>query len=84
VRILNIVNSLDTPVCQVETRRWDEIGRALSDDVVLYTISMDLPIEHVEYVRDQMTEPDYDLVVEAARELRVLFREGTEKSRSEG
>jgi thiol peroxidase len=25
VRILNIVNSLDTPVCQVETRRWDEI-----------------------------------------------------------
>jgi hypothetical protein len=41
-------------------------------------------IEHVEYVRDQMTEPDYDLAVEAARELRVVFRGGTEKSRSEG
>ncbi len=43
VRILNIVNSLDTPVCQVETRRWDAAARSLPRDVALYTVSMDLP-----------------------------------------
>src|SRR6266852_7066610 len=43
VRLLNIVNSLDTPVCQVETRRWDSAARSLPRDVALYTVSMDLP-----------------------------------------
>ena len=43
VRVLNIVNSLDTPVCQVETRRWDVVARDLGSDVVLFTVSMDLP-----------------------------------------
>jgi thiol peroxidase len=43
VRLLNVVNSLDTPVCRVETRRWEELGRALPAGVRLYTISMDLP-----------------------------------------
>ena len=43
IRLLNIVNSLDTPVCHVETQRWESIRVALPQDVVLYTISMDLP-----------------------------------------
>jgi thiol peroxidase len=43
VRLLNIVNSLDTPVCEVETRRWEGLRSGLPADVVLYTISMDLP-----------------------------------------
>jgi thioredoxin-dependent peroxiredoxin len=44
VRLLNIVNSLDTPVCHVETKRWENIRADLpSDDVVVYTVSMDLP-----------------------------------------
>ena len=42
VRLLNIVNSLDTPVCEVETRRWERLRGGLPD-VVLYTVSMDLP-----------------------------------------
>ena len=25
VRLLNVINSIDTPVCHVETRRWDEM-----------------------------------------------------------
>ncbi len=25
VRLLNVVNSLDTPVCQFETRKWDQM-----------------------------------------------------------
>lgn len=42
-RLLNVVNSLDTPVCQVETRRWDALRDDLPPGVVVYTISMDLP-----------------------------------------
>lgn len=43
VRLLNVINSLDTPVCHVETRRWDAARADLPPDVTLYTISMDLP-----------------------------------------
>ncbi len=43
VRLLNVVNSLDTPVCHVETRRWDGLRAQLPDHVVVQTISMDLP-----------------------------------------
>jgi thioredoxin-dependent peroxiredoxin len=43
VRVLNVVNSLDTPVCHVETRRWDGLRANLPAGVVLYTVSMDLP-----------------------------------------
>ena len=120
VRLLNVVNSLDTPVCHVETRRWEELrGGGLPAGARVYTISMDLPfaqarwqaaervehqslsahkdegfgrdygvlikewrllqravfvvdragkVAHVEYVADQMTEPDYGAAVEAARQ----------------
>ncbi len=43
VRLLNVVNSVDTPVCHIETRRWDGLRADLPDEVVLFTISMDLP-----------------------------------------
>ena len=43
VRLLNVVNSMDTPVCQVETRCWEGKLPELPPGVVLYTISMDLP-----------------------------------------
>jgi thiol peroxidase len=43
VCILSSVPSLDTPVCDMETRRFnDEAGR-LGDNVEILTISMDLP-----------------------------------------
>ena len=43
VCIVSSVPSLDTPVCDMETRRFnDEAGR-LADDVEILTISMDLP-----------------------------------------
>jgi thiol peroxidase len=38
VRLLNVVNSLDTPVCQVETRRWEQLSRELSADVCVYSM----------------------------------------------
>jgi thiol peroxidase len=44
VRILHVVNSLDTPVCHTGAHRWDKLRAAeLPADVVLYTVSMDLP-----------------------------------------
>jgi thiol peroxidase len=43
VRLLNVINSIDTPVCHIETRRWDQLRADLPPDVTVYTISMDLP-----------------------------------------
>ncbi|MGN6564149.1 MAG: thiol peroxidase [Thermomicrobiales bacterium] len=43
VRLLNVVNSLDTPVCHVETRQWERLRGDLPSGVTVYTISMDLP-----------------------------------------
>src|SRR5258708_38755378 len=54
VRILNIVNSLDPPVCQVETRRWDAALRDLPD-IVLFTVSMDLPFAQARWCGAERT-----------------------------
>ncbi len=43
VVILASVPSLDTPVCDVETRRFNTEAAALGDEVVIVTVSMDLP-----------------------------------------
>ncbi len=43
VRIVSSVPSLDTPVCDTETRRFNEEAVKLGSDVALLTISMDLP-----------------------------------------
>lgn len=49
VRLLNVVNSLDTPVCHVETRRWEELRADLPAEVRIYTVSMDLPFAQVRW-----------------------------------
>jgi thiol peroxidase len=43
VCIISTVPSLDTPVCDMETRRFNEEAGKLGDNVVILTISMDLP-----------------------------------------
>jgi thiol peroxidase len=43
VCILSSVPSLDTPVCDMETRRFNDEAGALGDKVEILTISMDLP-----------------------------------------
>lgn len=43
VVIISAVPSLDTPVCDMETRRFNAEAAKLSADVVVLTISMDLP-----------------------------------------
>ena len=43
VRIIAYVPSLDTPVCDMETRRFNEEAGRLGDGLVVLTVSMDLP-----------------------------------------
>ena len=118
VRLLSVVNSLERPVCQVVTRRWEALRAALPPDTCIYTVSMDTPqvqaswqdrtgvlhqalsahhsvqfgqdygvwlkqwhllqrsvvvidrtdrIVYVEYVTDQMNEPDYTAAIRAVQ-----------------
>lgn len=118
VRLLHVVNSLDTPVCDLGAHRFERAVAELPPNVDVYTVSMDLPfaqlrwrsaegvshgalsshrseafgraygvllqewrllersvfvidgdgrLTHVEYVPDQLAEPDYDAALAAAR-----------------
>ncbi|MEI9813821.1 MAG: thiol peroxidase [Acidobacteriota bacterium] len=62
VRIFSVVPSLDTPVCDMQTKRFnDEAGK--SGEITIYTVSMDLPfaqkrwcgafgVDHVKMISD--------------------------------
>jgi len=43
VCLISSVPSLDTSVCDIETKTFNEKAKALKDNVVVLTISMDLP-----------------------------------------
>jgi thioredoxin-dependent peroxiredoxin len=43
VLVLSIVPSIDTGVCQAQTRKFNETAGTLAGDVVILTVSMDLP-----------------------------------------
>lgn len=43
VRIISVVPSLDTGVCDTQTRKFNEAASGLGDHVVVLTISADLP-----------------------------------------
>lgn len=43
VLVIAAVPSLDTPVCDMETRRFNNEAAALGDDVKILAVSMDLP-----------------------------------------
>ncbi len=43
VCIISAVPSLDTPVCDLETRRFEKEAAGLGPDVVIVTVSTDLP-----------------------------------------
>ncbi len=118
VRLLNVVNSLERPVCQRATRQWEALCPALPPNAYIYTVSMDSPqmqarwqdttgvlhqvlsaqrseqfgqdygvwlkqwrllqrsvfvidrndrIVYVEYVADQLREPDYAAAMQAVQ-----------------
>ncbi|MCK4341056.1 MAG: thiol peroxidase [Phycisphaerae bacterium] len=43
VRVLSVAPSLDTPVCAAQTRTFNKEAVGLSDDVVILSVSLDLP-----------------------------------------
>ncbi|MSR78007.1 MAG: thiol peroxidase, partial [Candidatus Omnitrophica bacterium] len=42
-RVISVVPSLDTPVCDLQTKRFNEEAGKFPKDVVVYTVSTDLP-----------------------------------------
>jgi thiol peroxidase len=84
VRLLNVVNSLDTPVCHRETRLWESLRRDLPPDVQVYTVSMDLPFAQARWAgaegvthqalsahKDEQFGQDYGVLI---KEWRLLQR----------
>lgn len=43
VKLISVVPSLDTGVCDAQTKRFNEEAANLGDDVVILTVSVDLP-----------------------------------------
>jgi thiol peroxidase len=43
VRLISVVPSLDTPVCDAQTRRFNQEAANLGNNIAILTISMDLP-----------------------------------------
>lgn len=43
IKIISVTPSLDTPVCDMQARRFNQETDKLGDDVVVMNISMDLP-----------------------------------------
>lgn len=84
VRIFSVVPSLDTPVCDAQTKRFNEEAAKL-DGVDIYTVSMDLPfaqkrfcnsfaLDHVKMLsdhRDASFGQSYGTLI---KELRILSR----------
>ena len=55
-RLFNVVPSLDTPVCNIQTRRFAQELQALGDKVESYTVSLDLPFAQARYCTDAKIE----------------------------
>ena len=84
VRIFSVVPSLDTPVCDAQTKRFnDEAGRL--GDVTIYTFSMDLPfaqkrwcgafgVDHVKMVSDHRDGSFGQAYGTLIKDLRIMSR----------
>jgi thiol peroxidase len=48
-RLFSVVPSLDTPVCNKQTKRFAEELKALGDKVAAYTVSLDLPFAQARF-----------------------------------
>ena len=93
VCVLTSVPSLDTPVCDTETRRFNEAAGAMGGAVKVLTVSMDLPfaqarwcgaagVEHVQTLsdhRDAAFGESYGVLIKGLRLLaRAVFVVDTE------
>lgn len=51
-RLFNVVPSLDTPVCNTQTRHFSQVLKELGDKVSAYTVSLDLPFAQARWCTD--------------------------------
>jgi len=84
VRIFSVVPSLDTPVCDAQTKRFNEEAGKLPN-VKIYTISMDLPfaqkrwcgafgVDHVKMLSDHRAGSFGEQYGTLIKDLRILSR----------
>jgi thiol peroxidase len=52
VKVISVTPSLDTPVCDLQARKFNEEAQGLAGDVVVLNISMDLPFAIARYCAD--------------------------------
>ena len=53
--VLSVVPSLDTPVCEQQTKRFDEELTTLPPGVEILTVSMDLPFAQARFCNEKLT-----------------------------
>ena len=79
VLIISSVPSLDTPVCDVETRRFNTEAAGLGDEVAIVTVSMDLPFAQARWCGaagvDRLTTLSDHRGAEFGRAYGVLIKE---------
>jgi thiol peroxidase len=51
-RLFNVVPSLDTPVCNTQTRRFSQELQSLGEKVAAYTVSLDMPFAQARWCTD--------------------------------
>ena len=84
IRIFSVVPSLDTPVCDAQTKRFNEEAGKLPD-VTMYSISMDLPfaqkrwcgaygVDHVKMVSDHRDGSFGQAYGTLIKDLRIMSR----------
>jgi thioredoxin-dependent peroxiredoxin len=55
-RLFNVVPSLDTPVCNTQTRKFSEALQALGEKAAAYTVSLDLPFAQQRWCTEAKVE----------------------------
>jgi thioredoxin-dependent peroxiredoxin len=84
VRVFSVVPSLDTPVCDAQTKRFNEEAGKLPN-VSIYTISMDLPfaqkrwcgafgVDHIKMISDHRQGSFGEAYGTLIKDLRIMSR----------
>jgi thiol peroxidase len=87
-RLFSVVPSLDTGVCSMQTKKFDEGLKALGDKVASYTVSLDLPfaqgrfctaekitaMQTVSDVHNQSFGKNWGVLIESGLPLKLLTR----------
>jgi thiol peroxidase len=87
-RLFSVVPSLDTPVCSMQTKKFDDGLKALGDSVACYTVSLDMPFAQKRFctaegvttmqtlsdVHDNSFGKNWGVLIESGLPLKLLAR----------